>query len=215
MHSMPYLIQNSALVWCVQRKVPPRLQAAVARILGSKKPTQVYLKKSLGTKDRREATRRAPHALADIDRTLREAAALAQTPKAKTALRTTLTDTEMKRMAEYVHAKALAWDERFRFGRDEWKRMEDEHNRLEGKTMEPWAVPYDQMPPYGFSPAILTEQRAQLAEDLKDMRECLALSDIAAVEDHTTEALSAFGIDLDRKSNAYPKLGMEVLRAYT
>src|ERR1700686_2615223 len=59
MHSMPYLIQNSALVWCVQRKVPLRLQAAGARLLGSKKPTQVYLKKSLGTKDRREATRRA------------------------------------------------------------------------------------------------------------------------------------------------------------
>ena len=66
MHSMPYLIQNSARVWCVQRKVPERLQAAVARILGGKKPTQVYLKKSLATKDRREATRRAPHALADI-----------------------------------------------------------------------------------------------------------------------------------------------------
>src|SRR5262249_17644961 len=52
---MPYLIQNSAGVWCVQRRVPERLQAAVARILGSKRPTQVYLKKSLATKDRREA----------------------------------------------------------------------------------------------------------------------------------------------------------------
>ena len=66
MRTMPYLIQNSAEVWCVQRKVPERLQAAVARILGGKKPTQVYLKKSLATKDRREATRRAPHALAEI-----------------------------------------------------------------------------------------------------------------------------------------------------
>jgi integrase len=214
MHSMPYLIQNSALVWCVQRKVPERLQAAVARILGGKKPTQVYLKKSLATKDRREATRRAPHALADIDRTLREADALVKRPTPKAALRTNLTDTEIKRMAEYVYAKTLSWDERFRFGRDEWKRMEDEHNRLEGRTIEPWKVPYDQMPPHGFSPAILAEQRAQLAEDLKDMRDYLALGHIAAVEDHTIEALSVFGIDLDRKSSAYPKLGMEVLRAY-
>jgi Domain of unknown function (DUF6538) len=123
MHSMPYLIQNSALVWCVQRKVPKRLQAAVARILGGKKPTQVYLKKSLATKDRRLATRRAAHALADIDRILREAEALAKRPTPKPALRTNLSDTEIKRMAEYVYAKTLAWDERFRFGRDEWRRM--------------------------------------------------------------------------------------------
>src|ERR1700722_5433006 len=101
MRTMPYLIKNTAGTWCVQRKVPDKLQAAVARVLGSKKPRHVYLKKSLGTQDRREATRRAPHALADIDRTLREAAALTQT-KPKAAVRTTLTDAEIKRMAEYV-----------------------------------------------------------------------------------------------------------------
>jgi len=211
---MPYLIKNTAGTWCVQRKVPDKLQAAVARVLGSKKPRHVYLKKSLGTQDRREATSRAPHALADIDRTLREAAALTKRPTAKAALRTTLTDTEIKRMAGYVYAKTLSWDERFRFGRDEWKRLEDEHNRLHGTTMEPWAVPYDQLPPHGVSPAILAEQRTQLAEDLRDMREYLALGDIAAVEDHITEALDVFRIDLDRKSSSYPKLGMEVLRAY-
>jgi hypothetical protein len=70
MLTIPYLIKNPAGTWCVQRKVPEKLQAAVARVLGGKKPTQVYLKKSLATKDRREATRRAPHVLADIDRTL-------------------------------------------------------------------------------------------------------------------------------------------------
>jgi hypothetical protein len=115
MHSMPFLIQNSVGTWCVQRRVPEKLQAAVARILGGRKPTQVYLKKSLATKDRREATRRAPHAPADIDRTLREAAALTQRPKAKAALRTTLTDTEIKRMSEYVYGKTLAWDEHLGF----------------------------------------------------------------------------------------------------
>lgn len=46
------------------------------------------------------------------------------------------------------------------------------------------------------------------------MREYLALGDISAVEDHIVLALDAFQIDLDRKSTAYPKLGMEVLRAY-
>jgi hypothetical protein len=121
MHAMPYLIKNSAGVWCVQRKVPEKLQAAVARVLGSKKQTQIYLKKSLGTKDRREATRRATHTLADLDRTLREAEALTrQQPLTRQAqLRATLNDAEIKRMAEYVYAKALAWEERARYGRDE------------------------------------------------------------------------------------------------
>src|SRR4029453_15673227 len=122
MRAMPYLIENSAGVWCVQRKVPEKLQTAVARLLDSKKQTQKYLKKSLGTKDRREANRRAIHALADLDRTLREPEARPrqQPPKPKVPLRTTLNDAEIKRMAEYVYAKTLAWDERCRFGRDEF-----------------------------------------------------------------------------------------------
>lgn len=213
---MPYLIKNSAGVWCVQRKVPEPLQAAVARALGSKKQTQKYLKKSLGTKDRREANRRAMHALADLDRTLREAEALTrqQPPKPKAPLRTTLNDAEIKRMAEYVYAKTLAWDERCRFGRDEFRRMEAEHIRLEGGSIGPWAIPYDELPPYGLTPVMLKEDREELAESLKDYREALALGDISAVEDHIVEALDAFQIDLDRQGVAYPKLGIEVLRAY-
>lgn len=212
---MPYLIENSAGVWCVQRKVPEKLQSAVARLLNSKKQTQKYLKKSLGTKDRRN--RRAMHALADLDRTLREAEALTrqQPQKPKAPLRTTINDTEIKRMAEYVYAKALAWDERTRYGRDELKRMEAEHIRLEGRPLDgPWAFPYETLPAHGLSPAQLADDRAQLAEDLKDMRDALALGDISAVEDHIIEALDTFQIDLDRQGVAYVKLGIEVLRAY-
>ena len=216
MRTMPYLIKNSADVWCVQRKVPEPLQAAVARVLGSKKQTQKYLKKSLGTKDRREANRRATHALADLDRTLREAEALTrQQPSKPTApLRTTLNDAEIKRMGEYVYAKTLAWDERFRFGRDEFKRIEAEHIRLEGGSIGPWATPYDELPPHGLTPAMLKESREELAESLKDYREALALGDISAVEDSIVEALDVFHIDLDRQGVAYPKLGIEILRAY-
>jgi hypothetical protein len=39
--------------------VPEKLRAAVARVLGGKKDRQAYLKKSFGTKDWREASRRA------------------------------------------------------------------------------------------------------------------------------------------------------------
>jgi hypothetical protein len=216
MHTMPHLIKNSAGTWCVQKKVPEKLQAAVARVLGSKKQTQVYLKKSLGTKDRREATRRATHALADLDRTLREAEALSKQklPERKAQQRATVNDAEVKRMGEYVYAKALAWDERTRYGRDEFKRIQAEHERLEGPLSAPWAFPYESLPLHGWSPAQLAEQRQQLNEDLSAMRESLALGDTSAVQDHVDDALSAFNIDLDRQSPAYPKLGMEILRAY-
>jgi len=217
MRTMPYLIQNSAGVWCVQRKVPELLQAAVARVLGSKKQIQKYLKKSLGTKDRREANRRATHALADLDRTLREAEALTrqQPQKPKTPFRTTLNDAEIKRMAEYVYAKVLAWDERTRYGRDELKRMEAEHLRLEGRPLGgPWAFPYETLPAHGLSPPQLADRRQQLAEELRDMRGYLALGDITAVEEHIEDALDAFQVGLARQGAAYPKPGIEVLRAY-
>src|SRR5262245_12286803 len=215
MRAMPYLIENSAGVWCVQRKVPEKLQTAVARLLNSKKQTQKYLKKSLGTKDRREANRRAIHALADLDRTLREAEALTrqQPQKPKAPLRT-INDTEIRRMAEYVYAKALAWDERTRYGRDELKRMEAEHIQLRGGEALTWHTPYDELPPYGLTPDMLAENREQLALDIKDFREYLALGDISAVEEYVNDALDAFHFDLDRKSAAYSKLGMEVLRTY-
>jgi len=69
MHSMPYLIKNPAGTWCVQRKVQRGCSRSCTRPWG-KKAAQAYLKKSLGTKDHREATRRAIHALADVDRIL-------------------------------------------------------------------------------------------------------------------------------------------------
>lgn len=57
--------------------MPERLQVSVARNLGNGKPRQVYLKKSLCTKDVRTANVRAKPVQAGFDRILREAAALA------------------------------------------------------------------------------------------------------------------------------------------
>jgi hypothetical protein len=215
MRTMPYLIKNNAGTWCVQRKVPDHLQAAVPKVRGSAKPRQAYIKASLGTKDRREANHRAKHALADIDRILREAAAIAERPKAAPAVRLQLNDTEIKRMAEYVFAKALAWDERIRVGgRDELKRMEAELLRLEGREMGPWAYPYEMLPPNGPSAAQLNESREQLVDDLREMQDALALGDVSVVRDHVVEALDVFGINLAPGSLSYPTLGIAVLRAY-
>jgi hypothetical protein len=199
MHAMPYLIKNSAGVWCVQRKVPEKLQAAVARVVGGKKQTQKYLKKSLGTKDRREANRRATHALADLDRTIRAAEALVkQRPEQpKTPLRTILNDAEIKRMAEFVYANELARDEQYRStGREQQKRRYAEAVRLQG-PMDPPLIPDDQWPQFGVHRQVYEENKAELLDTLRVMRDAAATGDISAVQDHVLEAMWAFNVEVD------------------
>jgi hypothetical protein len=53
-----------------RKKVPPRLQEAVARVLDNGKARQVWLKRSLGTKDGDEANRRSKMVLIEFDRLL-------------------------------------------------------------------------------------------------------------------------------------------------
>ena len=84
--------------------MPERLQGAVARVLGTDKPRQVYLKKSLGTKDLRTANVRAKPVLAGFDRVLRDAAAIvsqAVTPP----LRSSLNAAEIARMSDWQRKK--------------------------------------------------------------------------------------------------------------
>jgi hypothetical protein len=138
------LMKDRHGTWYARVKVPERLQAAVARVLGGKRRTQVFLKKSLGTKDLKAANVRGKLVLAEFDRTLSEAAALLK-PVA-VATRQSLNATEIARMAEYVFAKQLAWDERFRVGgREELKRLEVEVRQqlAEGEELQPWAFPYE------------------------------------------------------------------------
>jgi hypothetical protein len=173
MRALMNLIKDRHGTYYAQKKVPERLQKAVAVVRKLAKPRLVFLKASLGTKNLKDANIRAKPVLAEFDSVLRQAEVLAaQSNRAATApLRTTLNDAEIKRMAEYVYAKTLAWDERTRFGRDELKRMEAEHIRLEGPLSGPWAYPYDTLPEHGLSAAQLAEDREQLTVDLKDMRE--------------------------------------------
>ena len=105
----------------------------------SGKARQVFLKKSLGTKDLegRERAWPSPCSLGSIGRLVR--------PQHSSNLyrRNTpsLNATEIARMAEYVFAKLLAWDERFRVGgREEFKRLEVEVRQqlAEGEELQPW-----------------------------------------------------------------------------
>ena len=87
------LIKNQHGTWYAQRKVPERLQVAVARGLGNGKSKQVFLKKSLGTKELKAANVRAKLVLAG-ERT-----------DAVPASRKALNAAEIARMAETLFAK--------------------------------------------------------------------------------------------------------------
>lgn len=102
-----------------------------------------------------------------------EAAALMAKGAAEPLLRASLNETEIARMAEYVYATALAWDERWRVGgREELKRSEAELRRqLEpGRDLPPFKFPYESQPPYGWSIALHAHEVESLAEDLRDLR---------------------------------------------
>lgn len=217
MRALMGLIKDRHGTYCAQQKVPERLQAAVARVLGNGKSRQAHLKKSLGTKDLRQANIRAKPVLAGFDRTMAEATALMASGAAEPLLRASLNETEITRMAEHVYATALAWDERFRFGgREEMKRAEAElRAQLEpGEGLPPFIFPYESQPPHGRSMALHAHEVENLTEDLHDLRGSLALGDISAVEHHVADALKAFGIKLAPGSLSYPLLGIAVLRAY-
>jgi hypothetical protein len=90
-------------------KVPERLQEATARVLGKGKHKQVWLKRSLGTKRLDEANVRAKPVLIEFDQTLARAK---ETLKAR-PVRTSLSAVEIKRMADYIYAYALAAHDAF------------------------------------------------------------------------------------------------------
>ncbi|MGY3546500.1 hypothetical protein ACVWZ4_001892 [Bradyrhizobium sp. USDA 4472] len=114
--------------------------------------------------------------MAEFDRIIARAKARLATTSAPVVKRTSLNDTEIKRMAEYVYARALAWDERVRFGgRDEQMRIAAEMARVEGISERP-LIPLEQWPQGGVPRKIYEENRAELLDTLRVMREAAAMA---------------------------------------
>jgi hypothetical protein len=98
------LIKNRHGVYNARKKVPPTLQEAVAIVLGKDKHKQTWLKKSLETKDIREANIRAKPVLMEFDAILARAEGLLT----DRPMRTSPTASEIERMANYHYALMLA-----------------------------------------------------------------------------------------------------------
>ena len=80
MRALMGLIKDRHGTYYAQKRVPDRLQHAVARVRGLSQNRLVHLKKSLSTKSLKEANVRAKLVLADFDRMLRQAEALIEQP---------------------------------------------------------------------------------------------------------------------------------------
>lgn len=193
---------------------PKGLRVAVALELKNGKASQANLRRSLGTKDLREANIRAKPVLAEFDRIIARAKARLATTTAPLIKRTSLNDAEIKRMAEWVYAKALAWDERIRFGgRDEQGRIRAEIIRLEGSVEAP-LLPHEEWPARGLPRQVFEENRAELSDTIQVLREAAAMGDISAVQDHVLEAMWAFNVELNEHSPSYIKLATACLHSY-
>jgi hypothetical protein len=212
MRALMGLIKDRHGTFYVQRKVPKRLQEAVARALNSDRDRQVFLKKSLGTKSLKQANVAATHVLADFDRTFADAEALLK----ERPVIPSITDAQIKRMAESFYATKLA---------------NDEEARREGTGSEPGFqsiaaqfaaagiavnTPFSigALPEAGLSDREIVKRAELLEYELAIVPQALARGDITVIREELDELLYVFQLNVDRTSVSYRKLGMAVLAAY-
>ena len=97
-------------VYYVRKKVPDKLAEAVSSVIGFSRPRVSWLKRSLHTKDLREANIKAKPALIEFDNILARAdALLTQVP-----VRADLSEHEIEKLAAYHYASLLDEDEEVR-----------------------------------------------------------------------------------------------------
>ena len=101
------VIKSKDGVYYVRKKAPAKLEAAVSTVLGVPRPRVSWLKKSLRTKDLREANIKAKPVLMEFDSILARAEGFLQ----DAPLQTHLSEREIERMADYQFASMLEEDE--------------------------------------------------------------------------------------------------------
>ena len=195
-----------------RKKVPQHLEEAVARVLDNGKPKQVWLKRTLATKDFAEAKRRVKAVQIEFDRILERAQELL----AERPLRDTLSDAEIKLIADWHYAEMLHIDDeetREGTGRDEAMRAIAKQLDEAGIEYDVPIPPSDHKPDYGLSDSEYRKRVADLEFMMPIMQAALARGDISKVDEHLDYLLNGqFGINLDRRSEAYRRLGLAVLR---
>jgi integrase len=180
-----------------QIKVPVRLQQAVGTLRGRPKPLK-NLKRSLDTKDLREANIRAKRVLMEFDCILERARRLPN----EQPMRASLSSPEIDRIVEYHYATVLGNDAAVR-----------RHWRQVRSKFQDGASPVD-APAFGMTEEEFESLGNSHAVDLQDARKALARGHIDYIVPEIEELLHFAGIRLDPTTAAYRQLGMAVLTGH-
>src|SRR6476619_5093623 len=214
---MPFgmgLNKNRYGTYEARKKVPRHLEEVVARVLGNGKPKQVWLKRTLATKDHSEAKRRVKAMQIEFDRILERAQELL----AERPLRETISELEVKLIADRHYAEMLHLDDeetREGTGRDEWMRAIAKQLDDAGVEYDMPIPPSEHTPDYGLSDSEFRKRVADLEWELPIMQAALARGDVSKISEHLDYLLNGlFGINLDRRSEAYRRVGMALLRKH-
>ncbi len=205
------LSKNEHGVWHVKKKVPKKLEEAAAQVLGNGKPRQSWLKRTLRTKDRREAKRLAPPILMEFNRILADAEALL----VEHPVRTTLDRREIGRIAEFFYASELAGDDEARREGGNEALFQDIARQLSAAGVE-FETPFriGPTPEFGLSDREMQKTSETIETVLPAAQQALARGDLSMVRWEVDELLQLFRINLDRTSPAYRELGTEVLKSF-
>ena len=200
MRALLGLIKDRHGTYYARHKVPERLQEAVARILDNGKAKQVWLKKSLATKVVAQANVRAKPVQIEFDQLL----AKAETQLKERPLRSSLANVEIKRIADFFLASALAVDEQRRItgkGDDPLFVSVDARCAMEALALEPGR---------GLSPRTMEAIQNDTAFVLATTEGQLARGDIRLIGGEVDELLNVFQINLDPNCADYFKLARAV-----
>lgn len=207
------IIKHRNGTYYVQRKVTPRLQEAVARVVNADEPRRVFLKKSLGTKTLKDAKAAAPHVLAEFNRII----AQAEEPLKERPVLASLSDTQIKRIAESHYAGMLAHDEEERReGTGSEPLFQSIAKQLEAAGI-PYSTPFSvgSVPEAGLSDREIYKRTDTLEFDLAVSSAALARGDYTVIRENLEELLYIFQLNhLDRTCASYRKLAMAVLAAH-
>jgi integrase len=206
------LIKNEHGVWQVRKKVPKRLEAATATVLGNGKLRVSWLKKTLHTKDKKQATITAKPVMMKFDRILADAEALL----AERPLRNELTDAEIKKITDFFYAHELNADEQ---QRQEGSASDDElfasiHEHLTAEGIE-FESPFEiEKPRSGLSNRVMHKIEQDLSIVLPAAKAALARGNIDFIRYELDELLRLFRINLDPDCADYRKVAMALMRTW-
>ena len=198
-----------------RHKVPLRLQEAVAGVLDKGKTTQVWRKRSLGTTALTEANVRGKPVQMEFDRII----AQAETQLKERPVRTSLSNIEIKRIAEYFYAHELVVDEELREDtRGSDPVLAGVHRQLTEAGVA-FKTSFDLKSltleaGRGLSPRMMHKIEEGTSTVLEAAQRALARGDLSFVRYELNALLDVFQINLDPSCEAYRKLARAVTEAW-